>query len=110
MKKIRKGDLVEVLTGRDKGKRGTVLSRVDDNHLVVDGVNVVKKATKPNPAKGMVGGFISKSLKIHQSNLAVVNPSTGKTERVGVKLVKNLVNNKVTRVRVFKSSGMELAS
>jgi large subunit ribosomal protein L24 len=110
MKKVRKGDLVEVSTGRDKGKRGIVLSRVDDEHLIVEGVNVVKKATKPNPAKGIVGGFVSKNLKIHQSNLAVVNPSTGKTERVGVKLLKDSVTNKITRVRIFKSSGVELAS
>ena len=68
MNKIRKGDQVIVLTGRDKGKRGTVSTRVDDDYLVVDGVNVVKKHVKPNPMKGTTGGVVDKTMPIHQSN------------------------------------------
>ena len=86
MNKIRKGDQVIVLTGRDKGKRGTVTQRVDDSHLMVEGVNVVKKHVKPNPMKGVTGGVIDKTLSIHQSNVAIFNPATGKADRVGIKL------------------------
>ena len=103
MKKIRKGDQVIVTTGRDKGKRGTVTRRVDDQHLVVEGVNVVKKNVKPNPMKGTTGGQIDKTMPIHQSNVAIFNPATGKADRVGVKLLADK-----TRVRVFKSSGEEI--
>jgi large subunit ribosomal protein L24 len=103
MNKIRKGDQVIVLTGRDKGKRGTVSRRVDDQHLVVEGVNVVKKNVKPNPMKGTTGGQIDKTMPIHQSNVAIFNPATGKADRVGVKLLADK-----TRVRVFKSSGEEI--
>jgi ribosomal protein L24 len=73
MNKIRKGDQVIVLTGRDKGRRGTVLSRVDEERLIVEGVNVVKKHVKPNPMKGITGGVIDKTLSIHQSNVAIFN-------------------------------------
>jgi large subunit ribosomal protein L5 len=86
MNKIRKGDQVIVLTGRDKGRRGTVLSRVDEERLIVEGVNVVKKHVKPNPMKGVTGGVIDKTLSIHQSNVAIFNPATGKADRVGIKL------------------------
>jgi large subunit ribosomal protein L24 len=103
MKKIRKGDPVIVLTGRDKGKRGTVSSRVDDDHLIVDGVNVVKKHVKPNPMKGTTGGVIDKTMPIQQSNVAIFNPATGKADRVGIKL---LADGK--KVRVYKSSGDEI--
>jgi large subunit ribosomal protein L24 len=103
MNKIRKGDQVIVLTGRDKGKRGTVTRRVDDQHLVVEGVNVVKKNVKPNPMKGTTGGQIDKTMPIHQSNVAIFNPATGKADRVGVKSLADK-----TRVRVFKSSGEEI--
>ena len=103
MNKLRKGDRVIVLTGRDKGKRGTVTSRVDEDHLVVDGVNVVKKHVKPNPMKGTTGGVIDKTMPIHQSNVAIWNPATGKADRVGVKLLADR-----TKVRVFKSSGEEI--
>ena len=103
MNKIRKGDQVIVLTGRDKGRRGTVLSRVDDERLVVEGVNVVKKHVKPNPMKGVTGGVVDKTLSIHQSNVAIFNPATGKADRVGIKLVDGGKN-----VRVFKSSGEEI--
>ena len=103
MNKIRKGDQVIVLTGRDKGKRGTVTQRVDDDHVVVEGVNVVKKHVKPNPMKGATGGIVDKTMPIHQSNIAIFNAATGKGERVGIKL---LADGK--KVRVFKSSGEEI--
>ena len=103
MNKIRKGDQVIVLTGRDKGKRGTVARRVDDSHLVVEGVNVVKKHVKPNPMKGTTGGVIDKTLPIHQSNVAIFNPASGKGDRVGIK-----VGSDGKKVRVFKSSGQEI--
>ena len=77
MNKIRKGDQVIVTTGRDKGKRGTVSLRVDEDRIVVDGVNVAKKHTKPNPLKGTTGGVVDKTMPIHQSNVAIWNPTTG---------------------------------
>ena len=103
MKKIRTGDEVIVLTGRDKGKRGTVTQRVDEDHVVVDGVNVVKKHVKPNPMKGATGGIVDKVMPIHQSNIAIFNASTGKGDRVGIKLLSD-----GKKVRVFKSSGEEI--
>jgi large subunit ribosomal protein L24 len=103
MNKLRKGDEVIVLTGRDKGKRGKVSLRKDDVRVVVEGINLVKKHTKPNPVKGTTGGIVEKSMPIHQSNLAIFNVATGKADRVGVKL---LADGK--RVRVFKSSGEEI--
>lgn len=106
-KKIRKGDEVIVLTGRDKGKRGVVLSRAGDEHLVVEGVNLVKKHVKPNPMKGEVGGIVSKTMPIHQSNVAIFNPATGKADRVGFKVDLAAEKGK-KRVRVFRSSGEEI--
>ena len=103
MNKIRKGDQVIVLTGRDKGKRGTVVQRVDADHLVVEGVNVAKKHVKPNPMKGTTGGVVDKVMPIHQSNVAIFNASTGKADRVGIKL-----QDDGNKVRVFKSSGVEI--
>ena len=103
MKKIRKGDPVIVLTGRDKGKRGTVAARVDDDHLLVEGVNVVKKHVKPNPMKGATGGIVDKTMPIHQSNVAIFNAATGKADRVGIKLADD-----GKKLRVFKSSGAEI--
>ena len=108
MNKIRKGDQVIVLTGRDKGKRGAVLQRVDEERIVVEGVNVVKKHVKPNPMKGTTGGVVDKTMSIHQSNVAIFNPATAKADRVGIKLGTDAKTNKVTRVRVFKSSGTEI--
>ena len=103
MNKIRKGDQVIVLTGRDKGKRGEVSLRVDADHVVVAGVNVVKKHVKPNPLKGTTGGIVDQTQPIHQSNVAIFNPATGKADRVGIKL---LADGK--KVRVYKSSGEEI--
>ncbi len=99
MDKIRKGDEVIVLIGKDKGKRGVVQQRVDAEHVVVEGVNVAKKAVKPNPMTGATGGIVDKLMPIHVSNVALFNAATGKAERVGVKLVDG------KRVRVYKSSG-----
>ncbi len=103
MNKIRKGDQVIVLTGRDKGKRGTVTQRVDEARLLIEGVNVVKKHVKPNPMKGATGGVVDKNLPIQQSNVAIFNPATGKADRVGIKFLADK-----TKVRVFKSSGDEI--
>jgi large subunit ribosomal protein L24 len=103
MNKIRKGDQVIVLTGRDKGKRGTVSQRVDDEHLVVDGVNVVKKHVKPNPMKGTTGGVVDKTMPIHQSNVAIYNAATSKADRVGIKLLAN-----GDKVRIYKSNGEQI--
>ncbi|ALV05064.1 50S ribosomal protein L24 [Roseateles depolymerans] len=103
MNKIRKGDEVIVLTGRDKGKRGTVTLRVDEDHVVVDGINIVKKHVKPNPMKGTTGGIVDKAMPIHQSNVAIFNAASGKADRVGIKLGAD-----GKRVRVFKSTGEEI--
>ena len=100
MQKIRKGDDVIVIAGRDKGKRGTVLARIDDTHLVVEGINIVKKHVRPNPMKGQTGGIVDKSMPIDQSNLMLWNSATGKGDRVGVKTLED-----GRRVRVFKSNG-----
>src|SRR5690554_7995684 len=99
MEKIRKGDEVIVLTGRDKTRRGTVLSRVDADHVLVEGVNVVKKHVKPNPMAGTQGGIIDKTMPIHISNVAIFNPETGNADRVGIQEVDG------RKVRVFRSSG-----
>jgi len=103
MKKIRKGDQVIVLTGRDKGKRGTVTQRVDDERIVVEGINMVKKHVKPNPMKGTTGGVIDKTMSIHQSNVAIFNPATGKADRVSIKVAAD-----ASKVRGFRSSGEEI--
>ncbi|MDK9723348.1 MAG: 50S ribosomal protein L24 [Sterolibacteriaceae bacterium MAG5] len=100
MNKIRKGDDVVVITGKDKGKRGVVLSRVSDERLVVEGVNRVKKHTKPNPMKGQPGGIVEKEMSIHISNVALFNPATQKADRVGIKSLDD-----GRKVRVFKSNG-----
>lgn len=103
MNKIRKGDEVIVIAGRDKGKRGRVLRRADEQRVVVEGVNVVKKHVRPNPLKGVAGGIVEKTMPIHQSNVAIYNPATGKADRVGIKILAD-----GTKVRVYKSSGEEI--
>lgn len=100
MEKIRKGDDVVVTTGKDKGKRGTVLRRVDADHVVVEGVNRAKKHVKPNPIKGVAGGIVDKDMPIHISNVALFNPATKKADRVGFKSLED-----GRKVRVFKSNG-----
>ncbi len=99
MNKIRKGDEVAVLTGKDKGKRGTVL-RVDVDAVVVEGINRVKKHVRPNPMKGLVGGIVEKEMPIQISNVAVFNAATQKADRVGFKVLED-----GRKVRVFKSNG-----
>ncbi|MDP2881280.1 MAG: 50S ribosomal protein L24 [Azonexus sp.] len=100
MEKIRKGDEVVVVTGKDKGRRGTVLRRVDDEHVLVEGVNRAKKHVKPNPVKGVAGGIVDKDMPIHISNVALFNPATKKADRVGFKALDD-----GRKVRVFKSNG-----
>lgn len=104
MEKIRKGDDVIVLTGKDKGKRGSVLRRIDEDHVLVEGVNRAKKHMKPNPVKGVAGGIVDKDMPIHLSNVALFNPATKKADRVGFKVLEG-----GRKVRVFKSNG-ELVS
>jgi len=100
MEKIRKGDDVVVIAGRDKGKRGQVLRRVDKDHVVVEGVNRVKKHVRPNPMKGQQGGIVDKDMPIHISNVALFNPQTKKADRVGFKSLED-----GRTVRVFRSNG-----
>jgi large subunit ribosomal protein L24 len=100
MNRIKKGDEVIVTAGKDKGKRGTVLRVVDDRHLVVEGVNRVKKHQRPNPMKGQTGGIVEKDMPIDISNVALFNPQTKKGDRVGFKLMDD-----GRKVRVFKSNG-----
>ena len=99
MNKIRKGDEVAVLTGKDKGKRGTVL-RVDEGVVVVEGINRVKKHVRPNPMKGEVGGIVDKEMPLQISNVALFNAATQKADRVGFKVLED-----GKKVRVFKSTG-----
>ncbi|UTH75406.1 50S ribosomal protein L24 [Chromobacterium sp. IIBBL 290-4] len=99
MRKIRKGDEVVVITGKDKGKRGTVL-RVLETKLVVEGINVAKKHQKPNPVRGVAGGIVEKTMPIDASNVAIFNPASQKADRVGFKVLED-----GRKVRVFKSSG-----
>jgi large subunit ribosomal protein L24 len=99
MDKIRKNDEVIVLTGKDKGKRGVVKQRVGAEYIVVEGINVAKKAVRPNPMTGATGGIVDKAMPIHVSNVALFNAATGKADRVGAKIVDG------KKVRVYKSSG-----
>ena len=100
MNKIRKGDDVIVITGKDKGKRGVVLNRVNDDHVLVEGINRVKKHVKANPMKGQPGGIVDKEMPIDISNIALFNPLTSKGDRVGFKQLDD-----GRKVRVFKSNG-----
>ena len=100
MQKIRKGDQVVVLSGRDKGRRGAVVQVLADGRLVVESVNMVKKHQRPNPQSGKQGGIIDKEMPLNTAKVAVWNPSTKKGDRVGVKTLKD-----GKRVRFFKSNG-----
>jgi len=100
MRKIRKGDNVIVIAGRDKGKQGSVAQVVDSEHLLVSGVNQVKKHQKPNPMKNEQGGIIRKEVPIHVSNVAIFNPMTKKADRVGSRTLED-----GRKVRFFKSNG-----
>ena len=103
MQRIRKGDEVIVIAGRDKGKRGTVLRRIDDEHVVVEGVNRAKKHQRPNPMKGVTGGIVDKDMPVNVSNVALFNPATKKGDRVGFKVLQD-----GRKVRVFKSNGEQV--
>jgi len=100
MNKIRKGDEVVILAGRDKKRRGTVLARVDADHVLVEGVNVVKKHVRANPMANTAGGIIEKTLPIHISNVALFNPATGRGERVSIREVEG------RKTRVFRSGAV----
>ncbi len=100
MRKIKKGDEVIVLAGRDKGKRGTVLKMLLYDSVLVDSVNLVKRHTKPNPNKGVTGGIIEKEAPIHISNLALYNSATKKGDRIGFKVLEDS-----RKVRYYKSTG-----
>jgi large subunit ribosomal protein L24 len=99
MRKIKRDDEVIVIAGKDKGKRGTVM-RVLDDRLIVSGINMVKKHTKPNPMLGKAGGIVEKEAAIAVSNVAIFNPQTGKGDRVGFKVLED-----GTKTRIYKSSG-----
>ena len=103
MSKIKKGDNVVVITGRDKGKRGDVSRIVDANHVLVNGINTVKKHTKPNPMKNQPGGIITKEMPIDVSNVAIYNPVTKKADRIGVKRLDD-----GRKVRFYKSNGEQI--
>lgn len=98
MRKIKRDDQVVVIAGKDKGKRGKVISVLADERVVVAGVNIIKKHTKPNPNLGVAGGIVEKEAPVHVSNVAIVNPETQKADRVGFKVE----NGK--KLRVFKST------
>ncbi len=105
MQKIRKGDTVVVTTGREKGKRGTVLRVLESGKVLIEGVNRVKKHQRPNPIKGQTGGIIDKEMPLHLSNVMLVNPATGKGDRVGVKFLEAQGGAAPRKVRFFKSNG-----
>ena len=99
MSKLRKGDDVIITAGRDKGKRGSVMEMVDDERLLVEGVNVVKRHTKANPQRGLSGGIVESEKAIHRSNVALYNAQTGKADRVGIRALED-----GRKVRFFKSN------
>ena len=105
MRKIKKGDNVVVIAGRDKGKRGDVTQVVDDEHVVVAGINQVKRHTRPNPMKNQQGGIVTKEIPIHVSNVAVYNPVTQRADRIGFRTL-----NDGRKVRFFKSNGEVLGA
>jgi large subunit ribosomal protein L24 len=99
MNKIKVGDDVMVVAGKDKGKRGTVL-KIDADRVVVENVNMAKKHQKPNPQKGVPGGIVDKEMPLHRSNVGVYNPSIGRADRIGFKTLED-----GSKVRIFKSDG-----
>jgi len=100
MNKIRKGDQVYVTTGRDRGKRGSVMRVYPDNRVIVEGINLVKRHTKANPQLGTPGGIVEKEAPIQISNIALYNPVTQKPDRVGFRSLED-----GRKVRFFKSNG-----
>jgi large subunit ribosomal protein L24 len=103
MRKIKRGDNVVVIAGKDKGKRGDVAKYVDDTHVIVNGVNTVRRHTKPNPMKNQPGGIVSKEAPIHISNVAIWNPVTQKPDRIGFRLMPY-----GRKLRFFKSNGAQI--
>ena len=100
MKRIKKGDDVIVISGKDKGRRGTVLKVIDeDGRVLVEGINVVKKHQKPNPNAGVQGGIVEQEHSLHVSNVMLFNPATGKGDRIGIKTLED-----GRKVRFFKSN------
>lgn len=100
MAKIRKGDNVVVLAGKDKGKQGSVLNVLNDNRVLVEKINMMKKHVRPNPNQGVTGGIVEQEAPLQISNVALVNPATGKADRVGYKILED-----GKKVRYFKSNG-----
>ena len=100
MRKIRSNDEVVVITGKDKGRRGKVMQVLANNKVVVQGINRVKKHQRPNPNLGVQGGIVEKEMPLDASNVMLVNPATGKGDRVGFKLLED-----GKKIRVFKSNG-----
>jgi len=100
MKRLRKGDQVIVISGKDKGRQGTVLKIMADDRVLVEQINMVKKHTKPNPMQGVEGGIVEKEMPLHISNVMLFNPVTNKGDRVGFKLLED-----ERKVRYFKSNG-----
>ena len=100
MRRIKKGDEVIVTAGKDKGRRGSVLQVFEDDRVMVENVNTVKKHTKPNPMKGLEGGIVEKEMPLHISNVMLFNPATNKGDRVGFKILED-----GKKVRYFKSNG-----
>ena len=100
MNKIKKGDEIIVIAGKDKGRRGTVVNIQDNGKVLVENINMVKKAQKPNPNLGITGGIIDKEMPIEMSNIMLFNPATGKGDKVGIKTLEDS-----TKVRYFKSNG-----
>lgn len=100
MNKIKKGDTVAVLTGRDRGKRGTVLRVYADDRVIVEGINIVKRHTRPNPQAGIAGGIVEREAPLQISNVALFNPMTQKPDRVGIRVLED-----GRKVRFFKSNG-----
>ncbi|MEH6518845.1 MAG: large subunit ribosomal protein L24 [Halieaceae bacterium] len=104
MLKIKGDDEVIILAGKDKGKRGKVRKVMDNNRLLVGGINMIKKHTKPNPQAGVAGGIVEKEAPIQLSNVAIFNPQTSKADRVGFKVEGD------TKIRIFKSNGEAIDS
>ncbi|MEY2699938.1 MAG: hypothetical protein RIQ52_693 [Pseudomonadota bacterium] len=99
MRRIKKGDQVVVITGKDKGKRGAIINVVDDQRVLVEGINQARKHQRPMPARNITGGIVEKTMPIHVSNVAVFNPSTQKADRVGFRLLAD-----GRKVRYYKST------
>ena len=99
MKRLKTGDDVIVITGKDKGKRGTISRIMPYDRVVIDNINIVKRHTKPNPNRGVAGGIVEKEMPIHRSNVALFNPATKKADRTGFRVLKD-----GRKVRYFKSN------